>query len=66
MEEAEVKRVLYQEFSRVDYDSDYNPKTTIIDGINYGKAVPITETLSEEKSIERDLAIYDGDMSFIS
>lgn len=66
MEEEEVKRVLFQEFARRDYDTDYNPKVTIIDGINYGKTVPITETLSEEKSIERDLAIYDGDMSFVS
>ena len=66
MEEEEVKRVLFQEFARRDYDTDYNPKSTIIDGINYGKNTPITETLAEEKSIERDLAIYDGDMSFIS
>lgn len=66
MEEAEVKRVLFQEFARRPYDTDYNPNTTIIDGINYGKEVPITETLAEEKSIEREMAIHDGDMSFIS
>ena len=66
MEEEEVKRVLFQEFARRDYDTDYNPKSTIIDGINHGKNMPITETLAEEKSIEREMAIYDGDMSFVS
>lgn len=66
MEEAEVKRVLFQEFARRGYDTDYNPKSTITDGINHGKNIPITETLAEEKSIEREMAIYDGDMSFIS
>ena len=66
MEEEEVKRVLYQEFARRPYDTDYNPKSTIVDGINHGKNMPITETLSEEKSIEREMAVHDGDMSFIS
>lgn len=66
MEEGEVKRVLFQEFSRRDYDTDYNPSSTILDGLNHGKTLPITETLSEEKSIKREMEIRDGDMSFIS
>lgn len=66
MEEEEVIRVLFREIQKKDIDSEANAMATIREGIEYGKTTPIHELVSDEKSIEREIRINDGDMSFIS
>ena len=66
MEEEEVLRVLFREIEKRDIDSDDHAKQTIISGIEKGKAVPIKDIIDSEKSLQRELLINDGDMSFIS
>ena len=66
MEEEEVLRVLFREIEKRDIDSDDHAKQTIISGIEKGKALPIKDIIDSEKSVQRELLINDGDMSFIS
>tara|TARA_R100000734_G_scaffold19103_1_gene18121 strand:+ start:2140 stop:3924 length:1785 start_codon:yes stop_codon:yes gene_type:complete len=66
MERDEVERVLYREFCRKDYDSNYNPKNTIKDGIDEGTKYPMTDIISDEKKIRREQMVENGDLSFIS
>lgn len=66
MEEDEVKRVLFREFSKRDYDTHYDPMATITDGISKGKGMPIHEIIDQEDKARRKMLINDGDMSFVS
>jgi hypothetical protein len=66
MEEEEVARVLLREINKRDIDSEVQAIYTIRDGIEHGKNMPIRELIHEEQSVEREMQINDGDMSFIS
>jgi hypothetical protein len=66
MEEEEVKRVLFREFEKREYDSHYDPMATIADGIAKGKTMPIHEIIDQEDKARREMLINDGDMSFVS
>ena len=66
MEEDEVVRVLHREICKRDIDSESQALATIRDGIEMGKALPIKDLINEEKSVQRDMLLNDGDMSFIS
>lgn len=66
MEEDEVVRVLFREIQKRDVDSESTAIDTIRQGIEYGRTTPIHELVSDERSIEREMRINDGDMSFIS
>jgi hypothetical protein len=66
MEEDEVIRVLIREISKRDIESESQALSTIRDGIEEGKKMPIKDLISNEKSVEREMKINDGDMSFIS
>ena len=66
MEEDEVVRVLLREISKRDIDSEAQAMYTIRDGIELGKTTPIRDLVHEEQSVEREMKIKDGDMSFIS
>lgn len=66
MEEDEVVRILFREISKRDIDSEEAAYNTIRSGIEEGKKAPIRELVNDEKSIEREMRINDGDMSFIS
>ena len=66
MEEEEVVRVLFREISKRDIDSESHAMNTIRDGIEMGKKMPIRDLIDNEKSIQREMLINDGDMSFIS
>lgn len=66
MEEEEVVRVLLREINKRDIDSEVQAIYTIRDGIEHGKNMPIRELIHEEQSVEREMKINDGDMSFIS
>jgi|TARA_R100000479_G_scaffold65066_2_gene30971 hypothetical protein len=66
MEEEEVKRVLFREFSKREFDTHYDPMATIADGIAKGKTMPIHEIIDQEDKARREMLINDGDMSFVS
>ena len=66
MEEDEVKRVLFREFSKREFDSHYDPMATIADGIAKGKTMPIHEIIDQEDKARREMLVNDGDMSFVS
>jgi hypothetical protein len=66
MEEEEVVRILFREISKRDIDSEEAAYNTIRSGIEEGKKAPIRDLVNDEKSIEREMRINDGDMSFIS
>ena len=66
MEEDEAVRVLFREIVKRDIDSDEQAKSTIVDGIQMGKDMPIKEVINQEKTAKREMLINDGDMSFIS
>ena len=66
IEEEEAIRVLVREFSRRDYDEHYNPNSTVRDGIEVGKQMPLSEIAQDEKDARRKLQVEEGDMSFIS
>jgi len=66
MEEDEAIRILHREICKRDIVSESQAMSTIIDGIEHGKQMPIRDLIDEEKSIQRDMLINDGDMSFIS
>ena len=66
MEQDEVVRVLTREIVKRDIESENQAVSTIIDGIEKGKATPITDIINAEKDAQRQMRINDGDMSFIS
>ena len=66
MEEEEVVRVLHREICKRDIESESHALNTILDAINMGKDMPIRELIDEEKSVQREMLLNDGDMSFIS
>ena len=66
MEEDEVVRVLHREICKRDIESESHALNTILDAINMGRDMPIRELIDEEKSVQREMLINDGDMSFIS
>jgi len=66
MEEEEAYRVLLREIQKRDIESVDGAKKTIQDGIEHGKILPISETISSERDIKRQMMIADGDMSFLS
>jgi len=66
IEEDEAFRVLVREISYRDVDSIEHAKSTILDGIEKGKSMPISEVVADEERIKREMLIMDGDMSFIS
>ena len=57
---------MLREFSRREYDNDYNPALTIKDGINEGMNFPLTDIIADEKKIRREQMVENGDLSFIS
>ena len=66
MEEEEVIRVLFREICKREVDNEDHAKQTIIAGIEKGKQMPIREIIDQEKSVQREMLLNDGDMSFIS
>jgi len=66
MEEEEVSRILLREISKRDIDSEAQAMFTIRDGIEHGKTMPIRDLVHEEQTVEREMKIHDGDMSFIA
>ena len=66
VEEEEGVRILHREILKHDIDSEENAIKTIRDGIEEGKRNPVRDVISEEKSIQREMLLNDGDMSFIS
>ena len=66
MEDEEVVRVLYREIAKRDIDSEAQALKTIRDGIEMGRVVPIRDLINEEKKVQREMLINDGDMSFVS
>lgn len=66
MEEEEVIRVLHREIMKHDIDSESDAIATIRRGIENGKTMPIREIINDEKQIQREMKLNDGDMSFIS
>lgn len=66
LEEEEVVRILFREIQKRDIDSEENAITTIRDGIEDGKKMPVKEVMDEREKIQREMKILDGDMSFIS
>ena len=66
MEEEEVIRVLFREVCKRDVDNEDHAKQTIIAGVEKGKQTPIRDIIDEEKSVQREMLLNDGDMSFIS
>jgi len=65
-EEDEAIRILTREIMKRDVDDEVQTLRTIRDGIEHGKLKPIHETMDEEKKMQREMAINDGDMSFIA
>tara|TARA_R110000796_G_scaffold174286_1_gene291225 strand:+ start:2651 stop:4468 length:1818 start_codon:yes stop_codon:yes gene_type:complete len=66
MEDEEVVRVLFREIVKRDIDSEAQAMKTIRDGIEMGRVVPIRDLINEEKKVQREMLINDGDMSFVS
>jgi len=66
MEEDEVMRILFREICKRDVDDEGHAKNLIIDAVEKGKELPIKDIINSEKSVQRDMLINDGDMSFIS
>ena len=65
-EEDEAIRILTREIMKREVDDEVQTLRTIRDGIEHGKLKPIHETMDEEKKMQREMAINDGDMSFIA
>ena len=66
IEHDEVVRILHREICKRDIDSEEHALNTILDGIEIGKRMPIRDIIAEEKAVQRELLLNDGDMSFIS
>lgn len=66
LEEDEVVRILLREIQKRDIDSIDTAMHTIRDGIEYGKHMPINETIEHEKSIVKEVDLEEMDMSFLS
>jgi replicative DNA helicase len=66
MEEDEAIRILEREIVRRNVDSIESARTTIRDGIEKGKTMPIREVIDGENKAKLEMMINDGDMSFIS
>ena len=66
MEHDEVVRILHREICKRDIESEDHALNTILDGIEIGKRMPIRDIIEEEKSVQREMLLNDGDMSFIS
>ena len=66
MEHDEVVRILHREICKRDIESEDHALNTILDGIEIGKRMPIKDLIEEEKSVQREMLLNDGDMSFIS
>lgn len=66
MEHDEVVRILHREICKRDVESEEHALNTILDGIEIGKRMPIRDIIAEEKAVQREMLLNDGDMSFIS
>ena len=66
MEHDEVVRILHREICKRDIESEDHALNTILDGIEIGKRMPIRDIIEEEKTVQREMLLNDGDMSFIS
>ena len=66
MEHDEVVRILHREICKRDVESEDHALNTILDGIEIGKRMPIRDIIEEEKAVQREMLLNDGDMSFIS
>ncbi len=66
MEQEEVVRILHREICKRDVESEDHALSTILDGLEIGKNMPIRDVIQEEKSAKREMLLNDGDMSFIS
>ena len=66
MEHDEVVRILHREICKRDIESEDHALNTILDGIEIGKRMPIRDIIEEEKAVQREMMLNDGDMSFIS
>jgi len=65
-EHDEVVRILHREICKRDIESEDHALNTILDGIEIGKRMPIRDIIAEEKAVQREMLLNDGDMSFIS
>ena len=66
VEEDVARWILEREIQKRDIDNLEGALLTINDGIANGKKLPISEVISSEEKIKRDMKLNDGDMSFIS
>ena len=66
VEEDEAIRVLEREILKKDIDSLESARTTIRNGLERGKAAPISETVQAEEQVKKEMLLNDGDMSFMS
>ena len=66
IEEDDAIRVLKKEILKRDIDNEDEAFATIARGIESGKQMPIKDLINDEKAIQREMLINDGDMSFIS
>lgn len=66
VEESVAYWVLEREISKRDVEDIERARKSIRDGIENGKKLPISEVLSSEDRIRREMKLNDGDMSFIS
>ena len=57
---------LHREICKRDIESEDHALNTILDGIEIGKRMPIRDIIEEEKAVQREMLLNDGDMSFIS
>lgn len=57
MIEEIASQVLWDEISKRDIDSEFHARMTIRDGLEYGKNIPIRETIQEEDKITRELKL---------
>lgn len=66
VEEEEGFRVLQREILKHNIDSEETAINTIRYGIEEGKKNPLKDLMTEEKAVQREMLINDGDMSFVS
>jgi hypothetical protein len=66
VEEDEGVRILQREIFKRDLDSEDQARTTIRDGIEHGKKMPIAEVISEENRIIKETDLDQIDFNFLS
>lgn len=59
-------RVLVKEIMKRDVESEELAVSTIREGIEHGKNMPVQDVVDNENRVKREMLINDGDMSFVS